>query len=60
MSSQPMPVPNTSRRSITDEHFSEIADSTVSDNSNIGAAQASSSHKSNYRYKYNYNIYTLY
>lgn len=49
MSSQPMPVPNTSRRSITDEHFSEIADSTVSDNSNIGAAQASSSHKSNYR-----------
>lgn len=29
MSSQPMPVPNTSRRSITDEHFSEMADSTT-------------------------------
>lgn len=27
-----MPVPNTSRRSITDEHFSEMADSTISDN----------------------------
>lgn len=47
MSSQPMPVPNTSRRSITDEHFSEIADSTVSDN--IAAHQPNSSHKSNYR-----------
>lgn len=44
MSSQPMPVPNTSRRSITDDHFSG-ADSTVSDNI---AAQPSSSHKSNF------------
>lgn len=43
MSSQPMPVPNTSRRSITDEHFSEMADSTISDNI---VAKASS--KSNY------------
>lgn len=46
MSSQPMPVPNCSRRSITDDHYSEMdADSTVSDN--IGV-QPSSSHKSNY------------
>ncbi|GAB0099511.1 GATOR complex protein NPRL3 [Sergentomyia squamirostris] len=37
MSSQPMPVPNTSRRSLTDEHVFE----------NI-AAPPSSSHKSNY------------
>lgn len=45
MSSQPMPVPNTSRRSITDEHFSEMADSTISDNIVV---KASSSQKSNY------------
>lgn len=46
MSSQPMPVPHSSRRSITDDHYSEMdADSTVSDN--IGV-QPSSSHKSNY------------
>lgn len=45
MSSQPMPVPNTSRRSITDEHFSEMADSTISDNIVV---KASSSPKSNY------------
>lgn len=45
MSSQPMPVPNTSHRSITDEHYSRT-DSTVSDNI---VAQPSSSHKSNYR-----------
>lgn len=46
MSSQPVPVPNSSRRSISDDRFSDIgADSTVSDN--IGA-QPSSSHKSNY------------
>ena len=46
MSSQPMPVPHTSRRSITDDPYSEIGvDSTVSDN--IGP-QPSSSHKSNY------------
>lgn len=44
MSSQPMPVPNTSRRSITDEHFSEMADSTISDN--IGVKPLSP--KSNY------------
>ncbi|XP_059608708.1 GATOR complex protein NPRL3 isoform X2 [Phlebotomus argentipes] len=47
MSSQPMPVPNTSRRSLTDEHFSEsiLDDSTVFENI---AAPPSSSHKSNY------------
>lgn len=45
MSSQPMPVPNTSRRSITDEHFSEMADSTISDNIVV---KPSSSPKSNY------------
>lgn len=46
MSSQPMPVPHSSRRSITDDHYSDMdADSTVSDN--IGV-QPSSSHKSNY------------
>lgn len=45
MSSQPMPVPNTSRRSITDEHFSEMADSTISDNIVV---KRSSSPKSNY------------
>ncbi|XP_055376971.1 GATOR complex protein NPRL3 [Condylostylus longicornis] len=45
LSSQPLPVPpNTSRRSITDEHFS-VGDSTVSDNI---AVQPSSSHKSNF------------
>lgn len=44
MSSQPMPVPNTSRRSITDEHFSEMADSTISDNIVVKG----SSPKSNY------------
>lgn len=42
-----MPVPNTSRRSLTDEHFSEsiLDDSTVFENI---AAPPSSSHKSNY------------
>lgn len=45
MSSQPMPVPNTSRRSITDEHFSEMADSTISDNIIV---KQSSSQKSNF------------
>ncbi|KAJ6648046.1 GATOR complex protein NPRL3 [Pseudolycoriella hygida] len=45
MSSQPMPVPNTSRRSITDEHFSEMADSTISDNI---ITKPGSSSKSNY------------
>lgn len=46
MSSQPMPVPNSSRRSISDDHFSDMgADSAVSDN--IGVPP-SSSHKSNY------------
>lgn len=51
LSSQPMPVPNTTRRSITDDHFSEsiLADSAVSDTENI-AAQPNSSHKSNYRF----------
>lgn len=44
LSSQPLPVPNTSRRSITDEHFS-VGDSTVSDNIVV---QPSSSHKSNF------------
>lgn len=44
MSSQPMPVPNTSRRSVTDEHFSEMADSTISDNI---VAKTSASPKSN-------------
>lgn len=45
-SSQPMPVPHSSRRSITDDHYSDMgADSTVSDNI---FAQPSSSHKSNY------------
>lgn len=47
LSSQPMPVPNTTRRSITDDHFSEsiLADSAVSDSIVV---QPSSSHKSNY------------
>lgn len=46
MSSQPVPVPNSSRRSISDDRFSDMgADSTVSDNI---CAQPSSSHKSNY------------
>lgn len=46
MTSQPVPVPNSSRRSISDDRFSDIgADLTTSDN--IGA-QPSSSHKSNY------------
>lgn len=45
MSSQPVPVPNSSRRSISDDHFSDIGvNSTVSDN--IGGPN--SSHKSNY------------
>lgn len=37
-------VPNTSRRSITDEHFSEMADSTISDN--IVVKRNSSTHYS--------------
>lgn len=45
MSSQPLPVPHTSRRSITEDRFS-VGGSTVSDNI---AAQPSSSHKSNFR-----------
>lgn len=45
MSSQPMPVPNTSRRSITDDHFSEMADSTISDNIVV---KPSTSPKSNF------------
>ncbi|CAD7081364.1 unnamed protein product [Hermetia illucens] len=44
MSSQPLPVPNTSHRSNTEDQFS-AADSTVSDNI---VAQPSSSHKSNF------------
>lgn len=40
-----MPVPNTSRRSMTDERYSEITDSTASDNI---VAQTGSSQKSNY------------
>lgn len=46
MSSQPMPVPQSSRRSITDDHFSEIgATSNASDNIR---QQPCSSQKSNY------------
>lgn len=45
ISSQPLPVPHTSRRSITEDRFS-VGGSTVSDNI---AAQPSSSHKSNFR-----------
>ncbi|KAM7356457.1 GATOR complex protein Nprl3 isoform 2-T2 [Cochliomyia hominivorax] len=44
MSSQPLPVPHTSRRSITEDRFSG-GESTTSDNI---AAQPSSSHKSNF------------
>ncbi|XP_055856328.1 GATOR complex protein NPRL3 [Episyrphus balteatus] len=44
MSSQPLPVPNISGRSITEDRYS-AAGSTVSDNI---AAQPSSSHKSNF------------
>ncbi|KAI8122270.1 Nitrogen permease regulator 3-like protein [Lucilia cuprina] len=44
MSSQPLPVPHTSRRSITEDRFSG-GGSTTSDNI---AAQPSSSHKSNF------------
>ncbi|XP_037935365.1 GATOR complex protein NPRL3 [Teleopsis dalmanni] len=44
MSSQPLPVPQTSHRSITEDHFS-VCGSTASDNI---AAQPSSSHKSNF------------
>lgn len=46
MSSLPMPVPNSSRRSLSDDHYSEMgANSTVLDNIDV---QPSSSHKSNY------------
>lgn len=47
MSSQPMPVPNSSCRSITEDPYSDIVpDSTVSDN--VVAQLAGSSNKSNY------------
>lgn len=48
LSSQPMPVPNTTRRSLTEDIFSEsiLAESAVSDDGIT--AQPSSSHKSNY------------
>ncbi|KAG4074067.1 hypothetical protein HA402_014272 [Bradysia odoriphaga] len=47
MSSQPIPmVPNTSRRSITDEHFSEMADSTISDNIVVKRSSSAKSHYS--------------
>lgn len=49
-----MPVPNTSRRSVTDEHFSEM-DGTVSD---IIAVQTSSSQKSNYSLTHSASIST--
>lgn len=44
ISSQPLPVPHTSRRSITEDRFS-VGGSTTSEN----IAVQPSSHKSNYR-----------
>lgn len=52
LSSQPMAVPNTSRRSVTDEHFSETNEdlTTASDDTTAAANPPSSgSHKSIYR-----------
>lgn len=52
LSSQPMGVPNTSRRSVTDDHLSEIGDLTTASDDTTTAAKAGSlgSQKSNYRY----------
>lgn len=51
LSSQPMAVPNTSRRSVTDEHFSEITDLTAASDDTTAAANpaSSGSQKSIYR-----------
>lgn len=51
LSSQPMAVPNTSRRSVTDDHFSENTDLTSASDDTTAAANppSSGSHKSIYR-----------